>query len=67
MASPITRRGSNDEAMKGMLMKAIRATQGEHLPQGLTLFRPQLYFISLIPIANGPPSLSYPHSPSRFK
>ena len=25
---------TNDKAMKGMLMKAIRATQGEHLPQG---------------------------------
>lgn len=33
----------SDKAMKGMLMKAIKAAQGEHLPQGLTFFRPLWY------------------------
>ena len=55
--SGITPHDSNDEAMKGMLMKAIRAAQGEHLPQGLTFIRPRWYFIYLFAIPNSPPCL----------
>ena len=63
---PIARRDSNDEAMKGMLMKAIRAARGEHLPRGPTLFRPRWYFIFRLPFPVLP-LFSHLPSPSRFK
>lgn len=53
--------------MKGMLMKAIRAARGEHLPRGPTLFRPRWYFIFRLPFPSVLPLFSHLPSPSRFK